>query len=194
MSFPQRDKPIAKVCLLRPLPAGWTYPNGKEGHRSRCRRRREMGATDFCLRPNKRIFSALTQPAVIGVRQKRVDTTNHAERKIILPAQPRTVRGKEATISADNFRTKTAGIEKRLHARADRFRAWSLANYYQSLVDWAFLNGKAQEHRTTENVLGWSLRWTNRPVSINELSRAQIGTGAIARWQTSALRRISLYC
>jgi DNA-binding XRE family transcriptional regulator len=32
-----------------------------------------------------------------------------------------------------------------------------------SLIDWAFLIGKAQEHRTTENVLGWSLRWTNRP-------------------------------
>jgi hypothetical protein len=103
----------------------------------------EKGATDFCLRPNKRIFSALTQPAVIGVRQTRVDTTNHALGKIILPAQPRTVRNPEARVSAVNCRTKTAGVEKRLHTRADRFRAWSLANYYQSLVEWAFLKGKA---------------------------------------------------
>jgi len=117
-----------------------------------------------------------------------------AKRKIILPAQPRTVRGTEATVSALNFRTQTVSIEKRLYAKPDRFRGWSFADYCQSLVDWAFLNGAAREHRTTENVLGWSLRWTNRPFSINKLSRARIGTGAIARWQTYALRRISLHC
>jgi len=157
MSFPQRDKPIAKVCLLRPLPAGWTYPNGKEGHRSRCRRRREMGATDFCLRPNKRIFSALTQPAVIGVRQKRVDTTNHAERKIILPAQPRTVRNPEARVSAADCKTETARIKKRLLASADRFRDWSFAYDHQPLADGAFLDGAAREYRAAKEVFVCSI-------------------------------------
>jgi len=160
MSFPQRDKPIAKVCLLRPLPAGWTYPNGKEGHRSRCRRRREMGATDFCLRPNKRIFSALTQPAVIGVRQKRVDTTNHAERKIILPAQPRTVRNPEARVSAVNCRIEKL---KRLVSK----RGYSLAliasevGVTQVTVNhwWTgySLTAKQRKYRAAEKVFGCSI-------------------------------------
>ena len=81
----------------------------------------------------------------------------HALGKIILPAQPRKLRGPEASVPQLVAGLKRS-IEKRILARTDRFRDRSHRNDHQSLVHRILVDRKARQYRAAENFSGDSLR------------------------------------